>query len=675
MNPYKMFAIRGKESIISPEDLGLINGKLTLNGYYVDIAEIRGLWAPPYYSRDFRFRMRFNGRPVRSSDYLWSPEMLTRYARSGAFQLTSKLVPAADRRGAVLVMEITNRSKKAENLTLQFEAAGLLGKHFHWGFNYPTGGEFTTAKVEKGVLVLSADDIQIRVGSSLPLDFVKPVCAGVMNTPDLKFAPGEKKVFYCCLAIAPAKEAKEVMEYLLSDPEKAVQDARRHWKSRVDGMFARMPEFSSDNPAYEKLYHRSLLHLLLNEWNVPEFLLHPFYGTGSINGGCVCSYLWNYGEPWRLWSMLDPESAKAHLCTYLKLDLTECFSFHPDDGAAFGPYYPINQEKVLLLTYAYVTQTCDKGFLMEKVNGKRIIDHMIDQALMLDDLSKEAHLVDYGAGNHHLELRKKLRYDGIVPDLNLRRCVNYRIADKLCTIAGVTPPCDMVKRAAALRDAIHKELYSAADGWFYANENGEKYHRYTMQMFKALGWGDWAMLPEAEKALTGHLMNENEFLGPFGIHSLAKNDPAYDERDIDNGGPGACPSFAPAIADRLYQSGNHTAGDEILRRLCWLGEYLPYCGDSHRADVRDYRRDTPLQCDIQGTGAAQTMIFGLFGITPTENFTVEISPHLPHDMNSMALTGVKLCGKVFDIICDKDGFKVKCGKDIYSAAYGEKVVL
>ena len=144
---------------------------------------------------------------------------------------------------------------------------------------------------------------------------------------------------------------------------------------------------------------------------------------------------------------------------------------------------------------------------------------------------------------------------------------------------------------------------------------------------------------------------------------------------MDNGGPGACPSFAPAIADRLYQSGRNAEGDEILRRLLWLGRDLPYWGDSHRADVRDYRRDTPLQCDIQGCGPGQTMMFGLFGLKPTTELTVEVSPHLPPDVREMSLVGVRMQGKVFDVKCDSRGFEVICGGRVRRSKYGETIVV
>lgn len=676
MNVTQRFGIRGENSIIAPENLGLVNGKLALNGWYPDVAEIRGLFAPPHFSGDFLLKVRFDGHPAAAGSYTWEPDMLTRRGRAGKWQLTSRLLPAADRSGAIMRIEAVNRSGHDATLEVQFELVGMLGTQKHWGFSHPREGtKFTVQSYEDGHFILNGDGAQIRFGSSLPLRPRKPWCAGVIDTPAMKCGPGEKLVFHLALAIGEPATAAAVLRELLADPERSIRDARAHWRRRVRGLFRRLPDFTADNAAYVKLYHRSLMHLLLNEWNVPDFLLHPYYGTGSINGGCVGCYLWNYGEIYRLWSMLDPKAARAHLETYLKLDLSECFAFFPDDGSAFGPYYPINQEKVLLLTYAYVVQTGDVAYLHHKVDGKRIIDHMIEQAMMHDDLSKPAVLVDFGNGNHHLELRRELRYDGIVPDLNLRRCVNYRIADRLCKLAEVAPPCDMVARANALRDLVIRELWSDKDRWFFGVDATGKYLRYTMQMFKVLGWGDWALTPEIEAALTRRLMDENEFLGPYGIHSLAKIDPAYDERDVDNGGPGACPSFAPAIADRLYQRGDTADGDEILRRLLWLGEDLPYWGDSHRADVRDYRRDTPLQCDIQGCGPAQTMIFGLFGLRPTPELTVEIAPHLPKDIRRMALTGVRMQGKVFDVICEAENFKVLCGGRTLQAKYGETITL
>ena len=71
-------------------------------------------------------------------------------------------------------------------------------------------------------------------------------------------------------------------------------------------------------------------------------------------------------------------------------------------------------------------------------------------------------------------------------------------------------------------------------------------------MFYLLGSG--VLDEETEAGLVSHL-NEQEFLGEYGLHSLAKGDPAYDPADVDNGGPGACTSFPPNIAIRLYQAG------------------------------------------------------------------------------------------------------------------------
>ena len=194
-------------------------------------------------------------------------------------------------------------------------------------------------------------------------------------------------------------------------------------------------------------------------------------------------------------------------------------------------------------------------------------------------------------------------------------------------------------------------------------------------MFKALGWNGWAMGEEEEAALIKHLFATEEFLGNYGIHSLSKLDPGYDERDVDNGGPGACISFAPAIADRLYSAGKPELGDKIMERLFWLGGAMPYWGDSQRADIREYRRDTPLQSDIQGAALAQTMIFGLFGIKVLDDFSVQIKPHLPAGIKRMSLKNIRLAGFVFQISCSGESYRVVCNGKIFKSSLSGTIIL
>ena len=306
----------------------------------------------------------------------------------------------------------------------------------------------------------------------------------------------------------------------------------------------------------------------------------------------------------------------------------------------------------------YLAQT---EFLRETLDGRTVVARLVEQALMHDDLEKPAVLVDYGNGNHHLELRRQYRYDGVIPDMNLRRIVCFHLADELCRLAGHDPKVDFKARAAALKRLVRERLWDAQAGWFDNVETGgRRDRRWTMQMFKALGWGDWALDRDMEAALVRHLMDESEFLGPYGLHSLSKKDPAYDVNDVDNGGPGACVSFAPAVVDRLYRSGRIAEAELIFHRLWWLADALPYWGDSHYADRMDYRRDTPLQCDIQGAALAQTVIFGLFGIEPRADGTVVANPRLPADVDHMNLTNVRLAGRRFGVFCRRGGgFEVR----------------
>ena len=664
-----LFALAGRDNIMSPHDCGLVNGHVTFNGWLRDVAQVKGFIAPPYASPNFSFVMLFNGTQVEAYDNVWRPEELRRKGRCREWRVESRLAPVAGARAALMEIVVENVGGLPANLNIQSHVFGSAEKLDKWQFGKPEPHRHVPCRFVDGVALLECGTPDVQLAVVLP--------EGSANL-DFDGKPrGWRHVFHVAFAIGRRGEALETARRAVADPEATFAANTRDWKARVARLFERFPALETDNAALERVYVRSLLHLLLNEWNVPEFALHPYYATGGINGGCVGNYLWNYGEIYKLWPMLSLDVAKAHLRKFLSLDLERCYAFDPCSDAAFGPYYPVNQEKVLLCAYAYVLESGDASFLRERLGEGTVLDRLEAAALAHDDLSKPAVLVDYGNGNHHLELRKRWRYDGILPDMNLRRIVCFHLADALCRFAGVAPKADYLARADALKDLVRRELYDEKAGWYrVVQPDGTRELRWTIQMFKALGWGDWAIGSAEEAALVRHLMDEREFLGPYGLHSLAKDDPAYDENDVDNGGPGACVSFAPAVVDRLYRSGRVREAETIFKRLWWLGDCLPYWGDSHYADRKDYRRDTPLMNDIQGAALAQTVIFGVFGIEIQDDLSICIAPRLPKGTGRMALRDVRLAGHVFDIeVSETSGVAVTCCGRTQKVANGGSVVL
>ena len=667
----ELFALDGESNIVHPQDCGLINGYITLNGWLEDIVRIKGLFAPPYHSSDFEFNATFNGHQVAATGNVWRPEVLTRMGHIDSWQFTSRLFTVANERAAILEVEARNGGSQSADLEVAFSFSGGVGKRSRWDFSKPGKPPAATRHEENGILRLD------HAGSGAQAAFAVKVPGetGNAGTDGRTFhdvAAGGKVKFHVCLALGPAGMAQARVADMLKDPEAVCRASTTIWRRRVAHLFDHMPGLTTASAPLERLYYRSMLHLLLNEWRSPDFVLHPFYSTGGLNGGCTCNYLWNFGEVYRLWAMLDPRATREHIRAFLNLDLANCFALEPCTGGPLGPYYMINQEKITFVTHAYVLETGDVGFLGETLNGKTILGHLVQQALMHDDLSREAVLVDYGTSNSHLELRRNYKYNGVMADLNLRRIVVFRLVDELCRLAGVNPGVDLAARAAALRALVKRELFNSELGWYnFVDATGTRDLRWTIQMFKALGWGDWVMGDEERTALVTHLMSTKEFLGDYGLHSLSKLDPAYDESDVDNGGPGACVSFTPAVVDRLYRDGCVQEAETIFRRLYWLADALPCWGDSQYADRKDYRHDTPLQNDIQGAAHVQTIVFSMLGIQVNPDFSITVNPHPPKDALPLTLSNVKLAGRTFDVTCRADDtVAVKSGGQTFSGHVG-----
>lgn len=152
-------------------------------------------------------------------------------------------------------------------------------------------------------------------------------------------------------------------------------------------------------------------------------------------------------------------------------------------------------------------------------------------------------------------------------------------------------------------------------------------------------------------------------------------DPAYDQLDIDNGGGGICTSFPPQIIERLYQAGQPKLAADILSRLLWWADTMPYWGDSIAANCKDYRRDTPLQCAFDGVTAAQCVIFGVFGVSARPDGNIVIQPGRLPLARHRALNGLKVRGRSLDVRIDEGRFEVRGNNRTIRASIGEAVVV
>lgn len=386
----------------------------------------------------------------------------------------------------------------------------------------------------------------------------------------------------------------------------------------------------------------------------------------------------------------DPEVNRRQIRALLKNDLTKSYALNPVTAGPVGPWYQVNQEKITLMVYHHVLTTGDRDFLFEEVNGKTVIEHMRAQAYVCDDLSKEVELYDYGMGkleprrpgwagndyiwygegNAHLELRRGITYHGIMPDLNARRYMNYMRVYELTMVAG-QPDELLPKRAAALKEKL-KALWNDDAKWYDYIAGGKRDIRYTVQMFKFL---NSPVIDDYEReGLISHL-NEREFLSRFGLHSMSKLDIAYDQDDIDNGGGGICTHFTNQICAQLYETGHDALASDILRRILWWGTRLPYMGDSCAANMISNREDTPLQGDISSVSGAQMIFYYIFGIKPSFDGSITVSPVKHRPTNKMRVDNARLCGKVFSVEVDGDGFTVELDGKKLAAKIGESITI
>ena len=679
-----IFMADGDSLITRPEHLGIVNGMASVGIKHDYVGVIDGFWAQPYVSSNFFIEPNIFGERIKTEHYTWLPYQTNRIGQLHGIEVKSTTTLIHGMRAGLLTLCLKNTTNEKKEIPVQFIANDAFDYKItldyvtNWGFSTPKSSIPVTNVVDpKGVQRVQGD-YAVAMGSDLEGLWWEEPSRRFFGKVILD--PGQEFSTSMVFSIGNTDKAVKERDAILENPSEHVKKATDKYISQVMDMFASLPRFYSDNKDLEQLYNRSLSIFITNKAEVPEFVVNPHYGTGAVKGGCTCNYLYNFGQVREIIHLLDPEAAKAHILQFLRTNcVDERYAFYPMTGEAFGAWYMVNHEKITGLTYYYVKLTGDADFLDIKVKEeKTVLDLMIDCALFGDDVSKPVEIIDYGKYgwvNSHLELRRTdlgFKYGHVMPDINGRRYRTYYKVSELCKLAGKPQPY-MMERAAQIKHLLKDELWDPDIKWFsFINGEGQKDVRWTIQMYKM--FDSDVLDEEEEQGLLSHL-NEEEFFSQYGLHSMSKKDPGYDQVDVDNGGGGICTSFPPLIAEFLYKDGKAEAADEIVKRILWWGKRMPYFCDSQVANEIDYRQDTPLQSNISTGCPAQCILFGIFGIDVAFDGTITINPRKTTLSDKMDIKGLRLRGKEIDISVNGDMYEVVVDGESFTANIGSAITI
>lgn len=612
---------------------------------------VQNIIAPPYFAYPFSASLSMFDKPVPVLRYDWFPSE-TRFIGelNRAIKSTLTIAPLHGERGAIANLELQNTSDELITIPIKWAISVKTGKSSIWEWSpraaLKASGDVITRVLNNTVSFYS--DSTIMMLKCYGADFnYKDSC--LQST--LRLSPGEKITVGFSSVIGSSKDnLKKISEMIASNPVNAIVANRKYWESSISSWIGKLPKLAGVSKELQSFYQKGILTALSCQWQVPEFILNPWYSTSGIDGGALSCYLWDISYVSKLMTLSDAPAVRKSLAAFIASDIDRHYAINPSDGKGMGPLYSYNYYSYLRLVYNYILYSGDKSILDIKVFDKPLIDYLFQFCLSKENLSLPPELVNYGDNHNLLELKVSKAYQFYTPSPNAERVLIYKMLDKLYKWKGLKPPVDLMLRSRELKDVFVKQLWDKDKNWLFSlNENRKPKTAWSIQIFDVLRTR--ILNKEQQIGITSHL-NDNEFLSEFGVHSLSKRDAGYDPFDEDWGGPGVYAGDAPELIDDLIHSGFQEKGVEILKKILWWGEF-PYYPQAILASKKGYRQNGRANI-IAGLNTTQCIITGLFGVDVEDNRLL-INPINGDFINGASLNGLSIRNQKIDIIINRDG--------------------
>lgn len=636
------------------------NGWTTVAPLPRTVCGVGAFFGPPFAAPDASLTVTFelDGQPLidhahpEVADHLlsqsgyWHPGRISRTgtyhryrdSRLTSFTVSTALVPCRDRTGYLLTIAVRNRGDEELRLRLHpiFEAGGprrVPSNEWHYDAPYPGRratplGAFSWGN-DEAVATLTLDL------SSRPL------------------APDEEHVSYIAVTVDARPAALQVRE--LADLGQATET---WWGQALATHLASVPTVHSDIEGLETYYRRSLMSGLVCLWDSPAFVTTPFLSTGGLDGGNMCAYVWDVcGYAPNLVAMLLGPKTRGVVDVLAAIDFNRHYAATLD-GSGVGVGYAYSAWSLISLVQSLSAHYGIDAQLVERAFSVFEDGHA--------SYAAAGALLDFGEQENLLEMRTA-GWEHVVPSPNAERawCLNA-IAD-LAEVSGASLDIkDLRRRATLIQQAVQQELWDDRVGWFRCRyPDGHTELVYSVQAFDAVRAG--CCSPDMVTALVSNI-RDGGFLGNYGVSSVSRQDGVhYEVGDPDWSGSGAYEGEATTLALTLWEQRLGRLAWDVLRRLFWMGEQLPYFPQEHychRPDVPSHKRMNV----VAGLAGAEAILFGLMGLVVGSDGRLWFDPQPSVDA-TLELRDFRFRDRVIDVDLEPDRCRVGVdGKWVHEGA-------
>ncbi|BAX80111.1 MGH1-like glycoside hydrolase domain-containing protein [Labilibaculum antarcticum] len=590
-------------------------------------------WQPNQYSRSATFHKEYNNTWVSFSAKSWTNVSFN------DDEVFIKLV-LNNRNSKNLEMTIIP-NQVAENIYCQFKEGDTKAKQID---AFTIGSEVAHARVSSSIQETSEKGFEINI------------------------APGKTATFYFAVKFyKPENGAPEIVQ---SDISERMQAADKKTREMLAWAYDQLPQFSSENMQLEEYYYRCLLSVLMCRYENPNYISDVFWAVGTW----PFTISWDNSYSSDVIAMLDPESLKGALLTdfeNVKLKRT----YVGWNGAYWDNLYIQEPFALQIMLEAYLRHTNDYTIFKDKAAEATVWEWMqgwVDE--LQTKYTNDLGLIDVGSSTEKIIEIRTDGYSHVVPIVNtLTIDLLYTMADWAEKLGEKKIQEQYFADAEKLKLLVNKHLWNEELGWFdNLYPDGSKETIWTYHLFDLLATD---YLPDHQMyRLVSHLQ-EGEFLGKFGVYSIARRDSVHwDLIDSDWGGGGQYAGMPGRISRNLYQKGFAGKGWDVLKRNIRYVDYFPYLPQNPRIDAPEQDLSSmPVQ--IAAGAGIEAIVFGTFGVQ-IESDKLTIKPFNNEDIGEATLKNIKFKGRRFGILLKQKTFSVyEDDQLIDSKFYGESVVI